>query len=219
MKRWDLPSFDAAPETATSPNLDEVQNIRAKAHQEGFARGLQDGIAEGRAQGIELGRQEGLELGRQEGFQAGHQQGYESGVAEVQQHLSSLSKVLSTLNDLPQDIESALTDWVFETAVRLSGQATLDRAVFAAAVQEALMRLPRPGEQMFVRVGPSEVPIWTRLIEDQAFHAVLQVDPELQPGQAYVEVAGTVLDLSEQARRALVKNALGLLDSSSAPSR
>ena len=49
MQRWDLPSFDASPEGTALPSVDEVQNIHAKAHQEGFARGLQDGLAEGRA--------------------------------------------------------------------------------------------------------------------------------------------------------------------------
>ena len=223
MLRWDLPSFDAVTETPASqlsevaapalPTVDEIQNIRAKAHQEGFARGLQEGLAEGRAQGVELGRQDGLELGRTDGFQSGYQQGYQSGATDLEHQLASLRQVLATLSDLPSEIESALTAWVYEAAVRISGQLELDRSMFAAAVQEALMRLPRPGEQLFVRVSPQDMSMWNRLLDDSlSFQAVLQPDPELQAGHAYVEVAGTHLDVGEKARRALVRSALGLLE-------
>ena len=223
MLRWDLPSFDAVAQSPASgrpeipspalPTVDEIQNIRAKAHQEGFARGLQEGLAEGRAQGVELGKLEGLELGRTDGFQAGYQQGYQTGSTDLENQLASLRQVLATLSDLPGEIESALTAWVYDTAVRISGQLELDRSMFAAAVQEALMRLPRPGEQLFVRVSPQDMGMWNRLLDESlSFQAVLQPDPELQAGHAYVEVAGTHLDVGQKARRALVKSALGLLE-------
>lgn len=223
MLRWDLPSFDVVADSPPAarvdvsspalPTVDEIQDINAKAHQEGFARGLQAGIVEGREQGVALGKQEGLELGRSDGFQSGYQQGYQSGVTDIDHLLSSLREVLKTLSDLPNEIESALTSWVYETALRIAGQAELDRSVFAAAVQEALMRLPRPGEHLFVRVSPQDMTMWSRLLDDSiSFQAVLQSDPELLAGHAYVEVAGTHLDVGGQARRALVKSALGLLE-------
>lgn len=225
MLRWDLPSFDAVsstdvpgsrvdmPAAPVLPTVDEIQSIRAKAHQEGFSRGLQEGLAEGRAQGHELGKQEGFEQGRSEGFQSGYQQGYQGGALDLEQQLKSLREVLGTLSDLPDEIESALTSWVYETAVRLAGRVELDRSIFAAAVQEALMRLPRPGEHLFVRVSPQDMAMWSRLVDDSlSFKAVLQPDPELLAGHAYVEVGGTHLDVGEQARRALVKSALGLLE-------
>jgi flagellar assembly protein FliH len=218
MQNWDLPSFDATPQEATVPTVDAMQNIHAKAHQEGFARGLQEGVVEGQKQGLELGHQEGLELGRKQGFEAGYQQGYDSGLNDLKNHLQGLRSVLNTLSELPHDIESALTSWVYETALRLSGQSSLDRNSFASAVQEALMRLPRPGEQLFVRVSPADMVAWSQLAtESSSFVSVLQPDPELQAGQAFVEIGGTTLDLGVHARRALVKSALGLLETESAP--
>lgn len=224
MLRWDLPSFDSVTSeasgarvdvqvTPTLPTVDEIQSIRAKAHQEGFSRGLQEGLVEGRTQGQALGKQEGFEQGRSEGFQSGYQQGYQGGASDIDQHINSLREVLRTLSDLPSEIESALTSWVYETAVRLSGRVELDRSVFAAAVQEAVMRLPRPGEHMFVRVSPQDMTMWSHLVDDSlSYQAVLQPDPELPAGHAYVEVGGTHLDVGEKARQALVKSALGLLE-------
>jgi flagellar assembly protein FliH len=216
MQPWDLPSFDSikAGDVPALPTVDELQNIRAKAHQEGFARGLQDGVEEGRTQGFTLGKQEGIEAGRSDGFQAGYQQGYQQGANDVQQHLNSLRSVLETLHDFPKEIEQELISWVYDTALKLSGQAHMDRQAFVAAVHEALMRLPRPGEQLMIRIHAQDMPVWKALTDGVfACETILHSDPELQPGQAHVEVAGVHLDVSVEARRALVKSALGLLGS------
>jgi len=217
MQRWDLPSFDDTHSTGAStlPTVEEIQNIQAKANQEGFARGLQEGLAEGRAQGFELGKQEGVEQGHSEGFQTGYQQGYQSGSSDLERHLEGLSKVLQTLSDLPDEIEFVLTEWVYETALRLTGQSVLDREVFVSAVQEALMRLPRPSETLLIRFSPDDASMWARLADQsQPFHTALQPDPKLAAGEAYVDIAGTHLDVGAEARRALVKSALGLLEAS-----
>jgi flagellar assembly protein FliH len=214
MQRWELPSFDHvnSADQPALPSVDELQNMRAKAHQDAFARGLQEGLTEGRSQGFELGKQEGFESGRTEGFQTGFQQGYQSGSTAVEHHRNSLQQVLETLRDLPEVIQDSLSAWVYESALRLSGKASMDRSVFTAAVQEALMRLPRPGEQLLIRTCPQDVAAWTSLTEGAfATQTIVQPDPELQSGQAYVEVAGVRLDVSEQARKALVQSALGLM--------
>jgi flagellar assembly protein FliH len=197
------------------PTIDEVQSIRAKAYQEAFARGLQEGLIEGQTQGLALGREEGFEKGRAEGFQTGYQQGYQSGSQEVEQMASELRQVLQTLGDVPAALASALPEWVYETALRLAGKEQMDRSVFVAAVQEALMRLPRPGESLIVGVPPQELDAWEALLRhpDMPFQAVVRPDADLSVGYAYVQVDGTRLDVGARAREALVRSALGLLPS------
>lgn len=230
MDRWTLPSFDAesGPQTPLKsqapapsvpplgvdlPTIDEVQSIRAKAYQEAFARGLQEGLIEGQTQGVALGREEGIEKGRAEGFQTGYQQGYQSGSNEVEQLARELRQVLQTLEGLPASLASALPEWVYETALRLAGKEQMDRSVFVAAVQEALMRLPRPGESLIVGVPPQELDTWATLLSapDMPFQAVVRPDADLSMGYAYVQVDGTRLDVGSRAREALVRSALGLL--------
>ena len=228
MDRWTPPSFDADPAPAaantnsssgvkvsglTLPTVDEIQAIRAKAYQEAFTRGMQEGLIEGRLQAESLGRDEGLEKGRQEGFQAGYQQGYQSGAQDIEQLGQSLKQVLQRLSGLPDAFQTALPEWVYETALRLAGKEQMDRSVFVAAVQEALLRLPRPGQSLTVGVPQAELEAWENLLRDpdMPFTAVIRADLELSAGYAYVQVEGTRLDVGTKAREALVRSALGLL--------
>jgi flagellar assembly protein FliH len=234
MNRWSPPSFDteqgsaherdlaeaqrpsARKGTATSlalPSVNEVDAIRGKAYQDAYTRGLQEGLEEGKAQGLALGREEGLENGRTEGFQAGYQQGYQSGVNDLDALGQEMRRIMHSLQTLPQAYQAALPEWVYDTALRLAGKEQMDRSVFVAAVQEALMRLPRPGENMIVGVPPAELAQWQALLAhpDMPFQALVRADADLAKGFAYVQVDGTRLDVGQSARDALVRSALGLL--------
>ena len=230
MNRWSPPSFDgdhAAPDLATGrefsrlaedgsialPSVNEVDAIRGKAYQDAYARGLQEGLTEGQAQGAAKGREEGIEQGRTEGFQLGYQQGYQSGIKDIEHMSKEMQRVMSELQSLPQAFQTALPEWVYETALRLAGKEQMDRSVFVAAVQEALMRLPRPGENLIVGVPPAELEAWQSLLShpDMPFQSLVRPDADLSKGFAYVLVDGTRLDVGISARDALVRSALGLL--------
>ena len=232
MNRWSPPSFDGEPITtglnhnlnqdparlisealAVLPTVNEVDAIRGKAYQDAYARGLQEGLIEGHAQGAVKGREEGIEQGRTEGFQLGYQQGYQSGIKDLEQMAQEMQRVMNQLQSLPQAFQTALPEWVYETALRLAGKEQMDRSVFVAAVQEALMRLPRPGENLIVGVPPAELEAWQSLIThpDMPFQSLVRPDADLAKGFAYVLVDGTRLDVGVSARDALVRSALGLL--------
>ena len=230
MNRWSPPSFDgdhAAPDLATGrefsrlaedgsialPSVNEVDAIRGKAYQDAYARGLQEGLTEGHAQGAAKGREEGIEQGRTDGFQLGYQQGYQSGIKDIEHMSKEMQRVMAELQSLPQAFQTALPEWVYETALRLAGKEQMDRSVFVAAVQEALMRLPRPGENLIVGVPPAELEAWQSLLShpDMPFQSLVRPDADLSKGFAYVLVDGTRLDVGISARDALVRSALGLL--------
>ena len=227
---WSPPSFDgdhARPELNTGreftrlandgvmvlPSVNEVDAIRGKAYQDAYARGLQEGLQEGKAQGSAKGREEGIEQGRTEGFQLGYQQGYQSGIKDIEHMSKEMQRVMAELQSLPQAFQTALPEWVYETALRLAGKEQMDRSVFVAAVQEALMRLPRPGENLIVGVPPAELEAWQSLLShpDMPFQSLIRPDADLSKGFAYVLVDGTRLDVGISARDALVRSALGLL--------
>ena len=230
MNRWSPPSFDGEPATSelplgqasshhmneammVLPSVNEVDAIRGKAYQDAYARGLQEGLTEGHAQGAAKGREEGIEQGRTEGFQLGYQQGYQSGIKDIEHMSKEMQRVMAQLQSLPDAFQTALPEWVYETALRLAGKEQMDRSVFVAAVQEALMRLPRPGENLIVGVPPAELEAWQSLLShpDMPFQSLVRADAELSKGFAYVLVDGTRLDVGVSARDALVRSALGLL--------
>lgn len=230
MNRWSPPSFDGEPATFEQnagadssrllqdalmvlPTVNEVDAIRGKAYQDAYARGLQEGLSEGKAQGAAIGREEGIEEGRTAGFQVGYQQGYQTGLKDIESMSLEMHRIMSQLQSMPQAFQAALPEWVYDTALRLAGKEQMDRSVFVAAVQEALMRLPRPGENLTVGVPPAELETWQALLAhpDMPFQSLVRPDAELEKGFAYVLVDGTRLDVGMNARDALVRSALGLL--------
>ena len=230
MNRWSPPSFDGEPATFEQnagadssrlmqealmvlPTVNEVDAIRGKAYQDAYARGLQEGLSEGKAQGAAIGREEGIEEGRTAGFQVGYQQGYQTGLKDIESMSLEMHRVMSQLQSMPQAFQAAMPEWVYDTALRLAGKEQMDRSVFVAAVQEALMRLPRPGENLTVGVPPAELETWQALLAhpDMPFQSLVRPDADLEKGFAYVLVDGTRLDVGMNARDALVRSALGLL--------
>ena len=198
---------------SNGPSLQELQAVRAKAHQEGFVRGLQEGLAEGRLQGESLGREEGIKAGVTFGHAEGLAQGLQEGRERVEALCQSLQQSIDSLMHLPLALEKSLTDWVYQTASRLAGQEAMGREPFVQAVQEALMRMPRPGETLFLRISPQDLGLGQKLVQDAPAGMALTLleDPYLQVGHAYLEVAGTRVDVGAAARDALVRSALGLL--------
>ena len=222
LNRWNPPSFDPPSEPsltlsqgAVAPTtVQQLQDIQAKAHQESFARGLQEGLEEGRAQGVAMGRQEGYQAGHAEGLQAGFQKSYQQGAEQVQHLTQSLQGLIDQLTQLSQAIEPELTRLAYETALRLSGQTHLDLAPFTQAVKEALSQLPSSGEQVVLRVPVDEAATWQELSQQASAGLAFKLIPDaaVSPGQAFVEWCSTRADVGAQARQALVRSALGLLN-------
>ena len=225
VQHWTPPSFDAAdvvmPAVSVARTFPEPQpapppvTVPVTSPQDLFLRGLQEGLEEGRQQGLTMGREEGFAKGREEGFQAGFQQGYQGSLEKIETLTASLQSLLESLRTWPQELESSLNELVYETALRLAGKESMDRAVFQRAIQDALIHMPRPGESLLMRVPVADHETWTSVLADgpSRFALSLQVDDALEPGHAFIEVQGARLDVGARARQALVRSALGLLSS------
>jgi flagellar assembly protein FliH len=186
------------------PTVEEVEAIREKAYQEAYELGTNQGFVEG--------RDTGYKEGKESGYREGYEQGYADADAETRRLQEALGQLLEALRGMPEAIAQPLTEFTYETAMRLAANASMERAPFVAAVQEALMRLPRPGENLYLRLNAQEVETWKKIVEDPGlpFNCTILVDADVKLGHAYVEVSGARIDVGEQARIALVRAALGL---------
>ena len=211
LMRWEPPSFDPPkppkpPKVAPIqyPTVEEVEEIRKKAYAEAHELGSNQGFVEGR----DAGYREGKEAGYREGYQAG----YTQADAETKRLHEALRALLQAVDGMPEAIAEPLTDLAFEIGSRLTANVSMERAPFVAAVQEALMRLPRPGENLYLRLSAQDIDTWSAIIKDPGlpFSCSVLVDADIQPGHAYVEVSGSRIDVGKQARLALVKTALGM---------
>jgi flagellar assembly protein FliH len=210
MGDWRLPSFDppppSAPPTPAAPTLSEEE----------IAAVLEQARADGWAQGQAAGHAAGWTAGHSEGLAEGHAEGHRLAFAQATARLDSLAGglqlALAELAELPRTITEPLVDLSLLIAQRLSGSQQFERAAFVQAVQEALMRLPGPGERLLLRVGPADLATWTEALDGFRLpfgHNVL-ADPDLAPGRVFIEVGGARLDIGQAARQALVRAALGL---------
>ena len=211
LTRWEPPSFDPPKPpkppkvpTVLYPTVEEVEAIREKAFKEAYELGNNQGFVEG--------RDAGYKEGKESGYREGYEQGYADADAETRRLQNALGELLEALRGMPEAIAQPLTEFTFETASRLAANVSMERAPFVAAVQEALMRLPRPGENLYLRLNAEEVEIWRKIVDDPGlpFNCTILVDADISPGHAYVEVSGARIDVGKQARIALVRAALGL---------
>ena len=211
LTRWEPPSFDPPKPPKPPkvppvlyPTVEEVEAIRDNAYKEAYELGNSQGFLEG--------RDAGYKEGKESGYREGYEQGYADADGETRRLQDALGQLLEALRGMPEAIAQPLTDFVYETAMRLAANVSMERAPFVAAVQEALMRLPRPGENLYLRLHADEVEAWKKIVDDPGlpFNCTILVDADVKPGHAYVEVSGARIDVGEQARIALVRAALGL---------
>jgi flagellar assembly protein FliH len=184
--------------------VEEVEAIREGAYKEAYELGSNQGFVEG--------RDAGYKEGKEAGYREGYKQGYVEADEETKRLQDALGRLLEALTGMPEAIAEPLTQLSFEIASRLTANASMERAPFVAAVQEALMRLPRPGENLYLRLRAEEVESWKKIVDDPGlpFNCTILVDADVRPGHAYVEVSGARIDVGQEARLALVRHALGL---------
>jgi flagellar biosynthesis/type III secretory pathway protein FliH len=184
---WFPPSFDPPPREPEPeivwPTVEEIESIREAARREGFQHGRDEGFAKGFAEGVTQGFEQGLQEGRESS--------YEEHKSKVMELTETMSLFISELRELPDHI---------------------DRAPFVGAVQEALMRMPLPGENLILRVPSDQYKLWQEFVDRASLpFGVNLLSDEDQPCGAYIEIDGMKMDLGADARRAIVLMAMGLL--------
>ena len=122
--------------------------------------------------------------------------------------------IYDALQQLPEALTPALRELVYAAAQRLAGQHQLDRTLLEQLVHEAVSRLPHPPSQLVLRVPHADLDTWQAVCQDGSarYRLALHADAALAPGHAFVEFQGVRLDVGAQAREALVRQALGLIE-------
>ena len=210
LTKWQPPSFDPPkpPKKPKAPpiqypTVEEVEQIRASARQDAYDIGLSEGFSKGRT--------DGFEQGQKEGYQVGYQQGYTDAEGETRRLHHALDQLLKAIDGMPEAIAEPMVDLSYSIAMRVAANERMTRGPFVTAVQDALMRLPRPGSSLFLRIRDAEKEVWEKLVDDPGmpFKCTILIDGDVQPGDAFVEIDGARINIGQSARVAIVRAALG----------
>lgn len=204
---WLPPSFDAPPPPPPPPPTLSQAEIDATLEQ---AR--RDGLVTGYEQGFEQGLADGRAQGLAQGLTEGRRQAFDQASERLASLTAQLEAALTEISAWPEAMSEPVVDLALLVAQRLSGSQAFERSAFIAAVQEALMHLPMPGEKLLLRIGPDDAQNWQEALQryELPFGHTVVVDADLPVGRIFVEVGGTRLDIGPSARQALVRSALGL---------
>jgi flagellar assembly protein FliH len=210
LTKWQPPSFDPPkpPKKPKAPpiqypTVEEVEQIRTTARQDAYDMGLSEGFSKGRT--------DGFEQGQKEGYDVGYQQGYTDAEGETKRLHRALDLLLQAIDGMPEAISEPMVELSYSIAMRVAANERMTRGPFVTAVQEALMRLPRPGSSLFLRIREAERIVWEKLVDDPGmpFKCTLLIDGDVQPGDAFVEIDGARINIGQSARIAIVRAALG----------
>jgi len=206
------PRIEDLDASITLPSLSNVERLWNSVREQAFLKGYQEGVEEGRRAGRELGLSEGQKEGRAEGYKEGYQAGFSEASGKLAAVGDTLKSALNGINQIPQMIKEDLVGLAYEIALRLGSSKTVDRDAVERTVSEVFGQLPRTLQDFTVRVPMQDVAAWDAVLSSSENRSKPSVvgDSTLASGSAFVEVGGVCLDIGIDARRALVRNALGL---------
>ncbi|WKE66743.1 flagellar assembly protein FliH [Gallaecimonas kandeliae] len=185
-------------------SINELEELRAAAHEEGFAEGRSEGQAaghaEGHAQGLMEGQQQGYQQGLQEGLKAGQQQ-----IQEALQHWQGLADELAApLEDKDQRLEGQLVQLLIAGMQAVLGhELKTDPHIIHHLIRQGIDALSDDDSQLVIEVAPTDA----RLLRDHYGETELQdrrwklrEDPTLKHGQCRIENGQSLVELDLQDR-------------------
>ncbi|WP_305857465.1 flagellar assembly protein FliH [Balneatrix alpica] len=167
--------------------LEQLEEIRQDAWNEGYQEGLQSGHAEG------------LEKGLQEGRAQGHEQAYAAEVERITQQEQRLQALVSAFAK-PIDVQdkalvASLGNLVEQLVVAVLGhELVASKQIIPQLLERVLAELPDPTVDAKVRVHPEDEEALQQAMHLAGVSWQLQTDEQLHPGGLYLQSAYTQVD-------------------------
>jgi len=158
---------------------DAVNDIRQKAHQEGFNKGRQDGVASGQQQAEQA----------------------------VQSMRSILNALATPLKYADEKLEEELINLAVSIAKQIvRRELKTDPAQIVAVVKESLSIIPSSAQHVRVYLNPEDAELVRKIIPLNAGERNWDIvdDPVLSRGSCNVETDATVVDASFESRIASI---------------
>lgn len=200
-KRWQSGSLEPL-DNAAGGQEPALQQQQIK---EGFQEGLNRGFAQGMEEGKEEGYQEGARLGFDEGMRKGLSEGKQQARQQFLQAAEPFDRITHELQQFLDEYQQRRREELLQLVEKVTRQVircelALQPTQLLALVEEALVSLPQPPEQVRVQLNPEECRRISEAEPEKAREWGLSADPALEPGECRVITDTTEMDLGCQHR-------------------
>lgn len=207
--RWDMPSFDAAPhqvaierQEAAEEQAEEAQLAAEEALQE---QGPRPYTVEELEQIREEAYNEGFATGEKDGFHSGQLKGQQEARGKLDARLDELEKVMIQLLEPMREQDDQIEDMLLklvETMVRevIQRELQVDSSQITAVLRGALKALPMGAENIRIYLNPVDFDAAKALRERHEEKWRLLEDDQLLPGGCRIETEQSQLDATLETR-------------------
>lgn len=191
-------------EEFTPLSIQEIEQIREEAYQEGHAEGKEAGYQEG----FEQGKLEGAQKGYEEGVEQGKQEGLESAKPEIAEKIAQLTKLLDELATPFEQVSNEVEKQVVLLATELAkavvhGELTVNEKAIFNAMKVATDALKSQHHALEILLNPEDFEL-----VNQAFPAEqladrnwkLVVEPSITKGGLHINSDNSSIDYSVELR-------------------
>ena len=185
-------------------SLEEIEEIRKGAYEEGLLQGHEEGFAKGELAGHQQGLQQGIEQG--------HQQGIESGIIEGRQIIEAQAirwqalneKLANPLHEINELVEKQLVELAVMLSQSVIGvEVKTNPQVIFQALKDSIAALPYAESDCEISLNPQDLTLIKERfseqdIEDKGWH--LKAEADIEIGGCIVESRTSSIDRSMQTR-------------------
>ncbi len=184
--------------------LDDVEEIRQSAYDDGFNEGNEAGFA----QGLEKGTLEGIKQGTEQGFSTGEQQGLDEGKIRTdelaRQWESLITRLHCPLEKLDDNVEYQLVNLATELAEQITRcEVEQNPKVILQALKQCVEALPVNEQKLTILLHPDDLSFVQQVYSKETCLErkwFLQAEPTLFRGDCQIHTQTSSIDYTFNAR-------------------
>ncbi|WP_199611217.1 flagellar assembly protein FliH [Flocculibacter collagenilyticus] len=180
------------------PTLEEIEDIRRQAFEDGFEEGKQEGSQKGYEEGLTKGHEAGFE----QGLEQGKTEGFASGEEEVKQQVEHWSSLVEAIHKPLRDVDAAVEEQLVNLAVQLA-KAVIDvevqtnEQVILQALRDSISALPANQATIDIKLNPEDYETITSHFDEEQIAERkwnLSKEPTIAKGGLLVESESSSID-------------------------
>ena len=193
------------PEEEFTPlSIQEIEQIRQEAYQEGHAEGKEAGYQEG----FEQGKLEGAQKGYEEGLEQGKEEGLELAKPEVEEKIAQLTKLLDEIATPFEQVSDEVEKQVVILASELAkavvhGELSINEKAIFSAMKVATDALKGQHRALEVLLNPEDFELVQQAIPAEQLadrNWKLVVEPSITKGGLHINSDNSSIDYSVELR-------------------